>query len=114
MIRRPPRSTRTDTLFPYTTLFRSIIGDGSDNGGLGANDGSTPTTVNEDLDDDGTAETVVDGGKGFVCTMGANGFSGPDGATTEVVANGLVGRSEARRVGKESVRTCQYRWLPCY
>src|SRR3546814_10035520 len=25
MIRRPPRSTRTDTLFPYTTLFRSIL-----------------------------------------------------------------------------------------
>src|SRR3546814_15466043 len=29
MIRRPPRSTRTDTLFPYTTLFRSdVIGGG--------------------------------------------------------------------------------------
>src|SRR3546814_4808004 len=27
MIRRPPRSTRTDTLFPYTTLFRSIGAD---------------------------------------------------------------------------------------
>src|SRR3546814_11376024 len=26
MIRRPPRSTRTDTLFPYTTLFRSPAG----------------------------------------------------------------------------------------
>src|SRR3546814_183633 len=26
MIRRPPRSTRTDTLFPYTTLFRSDLG----------------------------------------------------------------------------------------
>src|SRR3546814_9176701 len=26
MIRRPPRSTRTDTLFPYTTLFRSLPG----------------------------------------------------------------------------------------
>src|SRR3546814_11995308 len=25
MIRRPPRSTRTDTLFPYTTLFRSFL-----------------------------------------------------------------------------------------
>src|SRR3546814_2578342 len=25
MIRRPPRSTRTDTLFPYTTLFRSCV-----------------------------------------------------------------------------------------
>src|SRR3546814_16282927 len=34
MIRRPPRSTRTDTLFPYTTLFRSgaagsVAGDGA-------------------------------------------------------------------------------------
>src|SRR3546814_16048851 len=27
MIRRPPRSTRTDTIFPYTTLFRSIYPD---------------------------------------------------------------------------------------
>src|SRR3546814_8473502 len=27
MIRRPPRSTRTDTLFPYTTLFRSVLAD---------------------------------------------------------------------------------------
>src|SRR3546814_10061851 len=26
MLRRPPRSTRTDTLFPYTTLFRSLPG----------------------------------------------------------------------------------------
>src|SRR3546814_12299557 len=31
MIRRPPRSTRTDTLFPYTTLFRSLRGDGNTN-----------------------------------------------------------------------------------
>src|SRR3546814_1062754 len=29
MIRRPPRSTRTDTLFPYTTLFRSDGGNGA-------------------------------------------------------------------------------------
>src|SRR3546814_7886065 len=28
MIRRPPRSTRTDTLFPYTTLFRSRLAGG--------------------------------------------------------------------------------------
>src|SRR3546814_12020404 len=34
MIRRPPRSTRTDTLFPYTTLFRSVepAGDASGSG----------------------------------------------------------------------------------
>src|SRR3546814_20322945 len=30
MIRRPPRSTRTDTLVPYTTLFRSVTKDPSD------------------------------------------------------------------------------------
>src|SRR3546814_18220959 len=34
MIRRPPRSTRTDTLFPYTTLFRSYFR--PDRGGLGS------------------------------------------------------------------------------
>src|SRR3546814_18568473 len=33
MIRRPPRSTRTDTLFPYTTLFRSRPGDHAEEGG---------------------------------------------------------------------------------
>src|SRR3546814_6622886 len=29
MVRRPPRSTRTDTLFPYTTLFRSALAGGN-------------------------------------------------------------------------------------
>src|SRR3546814_6110181 len=47
MIRRPPRSTRTDTLFPYTTLFRSVrrvrpadarIGDARGSGGDGQGD----------------------------------------------------------------------------
>src|SRR3546814_2634260 len=35
MIRRPPRSTRTDTLFPYTTLFRSAAGMAGKAGGRG-------------------------------------------------------------------------------
>src|SRR3546814_8636251 len=39
MIRRPPRSTRTDTLFPYTTLFRSVFG------ALGAEDKFTHETA---------------------------------------------------------------------
>src|SRR3546814_10848799 len=34
MIRRPPRSTRTDTLFPHTTLFRSLGTDGISGPGL--------------------------------------------------------------------------------
>src|SRR3546814_20455780 len=36
MIRRPPRSTRTDTLFPYTTLFRSQQGGRIGLGGFGS------------------------------------------------------------------------------
>src|SRR3546814_7573955 len=39
MIRRPPRSTRTDTLFPYTTLFRS--------------DGAIPRGISTSLDANG-------------------------------------------------------------
>src|SRR3546814_1202669 len=34
MIRRPPRSTRTDTLLPYTTLFRSIVSASPESTGL--------------------------------------------------------------------------------
>src|SRR3546814_18154816 len=34
MLRRPPRSTRTDTLFPYTTLFRSEIDDDTGTGSV--------------------------------------------------------------------------------
>src|SRR3546814_5416678 len=40
MIRRPPRSTRTDTLFPYTTLFRSQIVGLVSSGGIGAPSGT--------------------------------------------------------------------------
>src|SRR3546814_15959886 len=39
MIRRPPRSTRTDTLFPYTTLFRSILREGAPGAAAGAQAG---------------------------------------------------------------------------
>src|SRR3546814_6348101 len=46
MLRRPPRSTRTDTLFPYTTLFRSCRDEGAGRGGGGgparARPGSRP------------------------------------------------------------------------
>src|SRR3546814_2793073 len=41
MIRRPPRSTRTDTLFPYTTLFRSFDEHGWPGWSLVGEDGST-------------------------------------------------------------------------
>src|SRR3546814_20525370 len=47
MIRRPPRSTLTDTLFPYTTLFRSA--------------GATPGTVDCERDTEGTSNALYGG-----------------------------------------------------
>src|SRR3546814_1277782 len=63
MIRRPPRSTRTDTLFPYTTLFRSLeVTHGASTLGLSLHDFLTmlkeeglatlPGTAAEILDDE--------------------------------------------------------------
>src|SRR3546814_2712178 len=62
MIRRPPRSTRTDTLFPYTTLFRSedryerprVL------------DCRAEGLAERDDDLDGTDEVVEEGGQLFV------------------------------------------------
>src|SRR3546814_13610852 len=55
MIRRPPRSTRTDTLFPYTTLFRSVGSVAI--GGVTLNPGALPQTISSD----GTGTLVVTG-----------------------------------------------------
>src|SRR3546814_9479206 len=53
MIRRPPRSTRTDTLFPYTTLFRSDdreqVGDGDH---VAGDRGAAQDPVDADDEDD--------------------------------------------------------------
>src|SRR3546814_2152106 len=48
MIRRPPRSTRTDTLFPYTTLFRSFGAGGFDRAELDV-DAAAPQVLDKGL-----------------------------------------------------------------
>src|SRR3546814_12400953 len=118
MIRRPPRSTRTDTLFPYTTLFRSLRAK------AGANVSQmhyarrgiiTPemeyVAERENLGRARLAEYVRDGHDW--------GASIPDYVTPEFVreevARGraiIPSRSEERRVGKECVSTCRSRWSP--
>src|SRR3546814_2583646 len=45
MIRQPPRSTRTDTLFPYTTLFRSINLSGDGGGSYSVRSGDTMSGI---------------------------------------------------------------------
>src|SRR3546814_9101545 len=50
MIRRPPRSTRTDTLFPYTTLFRSDVVEGTNDAvGAAQNDRALAAEVEADV-----------------------------------------------------------------
>src|SRR3546814_13869629 len=49
MIRRPPRSTRTDTLFPYTTLFRSLDKYPDQRAKLEADPSLIPNAVCEDI-----------------------------------------------------------------
>src|SRR3546814_12321993 len=108
MIRRPPRSTRTDTLFPYTTLFRSIIHPG------------------------GFEEESIEGWNKMVAVNQTAIFLGIKAAIPELVKSGngsiinissLIGmfptagnasycRSEERRVGQECVSTCRSRWSP--
>src|SRR3546814_18749746 len=134
MRRRPPRSTRTDTLFPYTTLFRS---------------GEPPPTLFEYLPENallfvdeshqtiGQINGMSRGDHKRKITLAEYGFRLPSAIdnrplrfnewdamrpqTTYVSATpggwemeqtGGVFRSEERRVGKECVSTCRFRWSP--
>src|SRR3546814_8246995 len=70
MIRRPPRSTRTDTLFPYTTLFRSFVdvalNEGKSLGELAELVGSNASTVSRHLLDLGERNRRMEPGYGLV------------------------------------------------
>src|SRR3546814_18478025 len=112
MIRRPPRSTRTDTLFPYTTLFRSESA--ADHPGavkspmvgtvyLSAEPGAAPFIAEGTQVQAGDTLLIVEAMKVM------NPLTAPRAGR---VAQLLVERSEERRVGKECVRTCRSRWAP--
>src|SRR3546814_12167764 len=104
MIRLPPRSTRTDTLFPYTTLCRSQLGDGV--AGDVVLGGSEPAAHDHRV---GTAERVaqhLDDAPPVVADLRLAQVL--DARQGEL----LTDRSEERRVGKECVSTCRSRWSP--
>src|SRR3546814_13732483 len=127
MIRRPPRSTRTDTLFPYTTLFRSANGvvvittkSGKGQKGIGISVNSSATyesaLVLPDFQDvygqglngefafaDGAAGGIQDG---------VDESWGPryEGQPIPQFDSPTSNRSEGRRVGKGGVRPCRFRW----
>src|SRR3546814_12227960 len=128
MIRRPPRSTRTYTLFPYTTLFRSALG--GDRLGLGlqllgdeaiekpdvlqppaivgleqvAHDDAAGRLIGSDAEEDSALVR---------CAHGRLGQHAPDliGLLRPSILD-RIPRSEERRVGTVCVSTCRYRWSP--
>src|SRR3546814_18785009 len=85
MIRRPPRSTRTNTLFPYPTLFRS------------AHQGRDPPRLRVSA-----AAVGLDPPEHAAVSCAGADLRGSQPHQ----------RSEERRVGKECVSTCRTRWSP--
>src|SRR3546814_13603088 len=131
MIRRPPRSTRTDTLFPYTTLCRSRRGRRIERVGavkrvvqaaparIGGVEGKAGVEGGDDeLRPRHRRDFRVDirgadrEGRGFgdqIGNLAQKGFIGR--GVVRLDGSGVV-RSEDRRVGQEGVRTCSSWWWP--
>src|SRR3546814_3472180 len=90
MIRRPPRSTRTDTLFPYTTLFRSLH----------------PRDLQNQLADEGVDERVL------LLDGDGEGAHAADDVLAEVVDQGLAAgaghRSEEHTSELQSLMRISY------
>src|SRR3546814_12217141 len=113
MIRRPPRSTRTYTLFPYTTLFRSA------NAIVECALASTHATEVETQSGEAAAlkclikrlgNAVVHGAAAL--GMGVQNHGDWCAGTRSGAEAAFKTRSEESRVGKESVSTCRSRWSP--
>src|SRR3546814_13142975 len=96
MIRRPPRSTRTDTLFPYTTLFRSLC-----DAPARRRRRSARAAI------DARPRRHRDDRNLHACRQPPPRRAGQRAASAR-----SHGRSEERRVGKECVSTRSSRWAP--
>src|SRR3546814_20742047 len=139
MIRRPPRSTRTDTLLPYTTLFRSLPVPTPALGALAAlrtlafGGRETISAVARELRSSFTDfreknPDLVVGGQAPRCLFNqkvsatrrfsAQSYSTPRmkavGKAFDASLNDVVLRSEERRAGKECVMTGSSRWSPSH
>src|SRR3546814_16687060 len=128
MRRRPPRSTRTDTLCPYTTLFRSGQDDIAATAAVSGDDllRSIPQMSDQSFNSS-NGQTSSNFARGDVGSIDLRGLGV---GNTLVLLNGrrlvqhpssqastslepvITYRSEERRVGKECVSTCRSRWSP--
>src|SRR3546814_17843363 len=122
MIRLPPRSTRTDTLFPYTTLFRSISGDRVHKLARLLDARDRDALYHAMISVTSRPETLVRGGAEPSALFGD--WSGPSplssplprmmyrDAVTYLHVEILGKRSEERRDGKDGVRSFRSRGSP--
>src|SRR3546814_17424491 len=105
MIRRPPRSTRTDTLFPYTTLFRSsVIEEYLGTGAARAGVAHRPEIIRCRYADDaafGKPRDLAPKVKGVVIGM-IDGDRQPGGIDAPAACDQTIGRASCRE------RVCQY------
>src|SRR3546814_16051247 len=102
MIRRPPRSTRTDTLFPYTTLFRSAWA-ARCQGFVSSPIREAFLCVRETDMYDVKADALEES---FDAVLQAEKIAALDADMAALKGQ----RSEERRVGKECVSACRSRW----
>src|SRR3546814_21083968 len=103
MIRRPPKSKRTDTLFPYTTLFRSL-------------------RPHRQAERSVARRLAAGAALHRECRSGAAGSGrrrvalpphpAPSHGSAHSAPEDKLSRSEERRVGKECVSTCRSRGSP--
>src|SRR3546814_11958846 len=111
MIRRPPRSTRTDTLFPYTTLFRS---EGHRLQEAPPSQLSPPQRASPAAHDpeDRCDRRREEGEEGRAQEGRGRRRRRRNRHRLSDTRRGVTnhGRSEERRAGKECVRTCRSRW----
>src|SRR3546814_15291330 len=124
MIWRPPISTRTDTLLPDTSLFRScrhILFTQPAESSLRSNDDRIVHRPEElvlytfELRRDLDLAAELLGALVMGETKRDRGFEQHAARRTNVdrfEVAAVLARSEERRVGKEWVSTCRYRWLP--
>src|SRR3546814_11825327 len=123
MIRRPPRSTRTDTLFPYTTLFRSRLDPvrlrlEAELPGLFVDRQFIFGKLQQlELVDEARREDALHAVEGLAAQPDEFVFLETKRADVVELLSKLldgddIGRSEERRVGKECVSTCRSRGVP--
>src|SRR3546814_14543322 len=120
MKRRPPRSTRTDTLFPYTTLFRSLVDHGACNAGLQVNTKQDRAcrgyrcrqdehlTARDRPSGDAIAEHLR--GRAAKRKLNPTARTCTDVKRDPVNISLRLVSSEERRAGKECVSKCIFRW----